>query len=245
MLQIRLILMGIAVVAVLGALASASASAITPVFLVCLEKSGSGKKFEERNCSKEDGSGKFELVEVTEFLKINGTGGLSTLKTSLLGAPMSVKCKKSKFSGEVGPKGLSRGEVTYEGCALYTDNKEGKEEELTNCEVPNINFKIVDQLVEKSATEVEDEFKPAMGTTLVDIVFKNKGEKTCTEKGTFPIIGTYNAEAELPATGAKLLRELTFKASGSHLKFNGEDATYEGKVNLDMNNDDSWGVSIP
>jgi hypothetical protein len=245
MSRFRLVMMSVVAVFAVGAFASASASAITPVFLVCLEKSGSGKKFEERNCSKESGSGKFELVEVTENLKVNGTGGLSILKSTLLGAPIIIKCQTSKFTGEIGPKGLSTGEVTYEKCTAHTITKE-KEEELVNCEVPNINFLFVDQLVEKSATEIEDEFKPKTGTTFVNIVLKNKGEKSCTEKGTFPVTGTQNAEVELPSTGAKLLRELTFKTSGSHLKFNTtEVATYEGKVSIDLNNDDSWGASIP
>src|ERR1700689_4093573 len=160
MLRIRFLFMGVTMMVVVGALMSTSASAVTPVFLVCLEKAGSGKKFEERNCNKESGSGKFELVEVTEFLKGNGTGGPSTLKTTLLGAELIIKCKKNKFADEIGPKGLSRGEVAYEECALFSSPTS----ELTNCEVPNIKFKVIDQLLERSATEVEDEFKPESGS---------------------------------------------------------------------------------
>lgn len=242
MSRFKLIMMSVVAMFAVGAFASASASAITPVYLVCLEKAGSGKKFEDRNCAKENGStGKFELVEVSEFLGVNGTGGASTLKTTLLSAELIIKCTKSKFTGEIGPKGLSKGEVTYEGCAAFSSPTA----ELANCEVPNIKFKFIDQLVEKSATVVEDEFKPESGSTFVEIEIKNKGTKSCIQKGKFPVTGTQNAETELPSSGAKLLRELTFKTSGSHLKFNGEAATYEGKVSIDLNNDDSWGVSIP
>jgi hypothetical protein len=237
---ILLSLAALAATALVGALASASASAITPVFLVCLEKAGSGKKFEDRNCSKESGLGKFELVEVTEFLKANGTGGVAKLATKLAGAELVITCKKATGTGEFGPKGLSRGEVSYEECALGNSK-----EEFVSCEVPNIKFKIIDQLVENAKGEVEDEIKPEKGNLLVEIELKNKGSKTCAEKGKFTVEGTQNVEVEQPATGAKLLREVVFKPSGSHLKFDHEVATSEGKVSIDLDNDDSWGVSIP
>lgn len=224
-----------------GAFASTSALAITPVYLVCLEKAGSGKKFKDRNCKEESGTGKFELVEVTENLAVNGTSGVSVLTSSLLKAEIKITCTKDKFTGTIGPKGLSKGEVTYEGCTAGNSSGEFK-----TCEVPNIKFKFIDQLVENATTkEVEDEFKPETGSIFVEIVIKNKPEQSCAEKGTFPVEGTQNAEVEKPSLGAKLLRELTYKTSGSHLTFLKEKATYEGKVSIDLNNDDSWGVSIP
>jgi len=240
MSRFRLIMMSVVAMFAVGAFASASASAITPVFLVCLEKAGSGTKFEDRNCSKESGSGKFELVEISEFLKANGTSGISKLKGELAGAEILITCKKDKFTGEIGPKGLTKGEVTYEECEVGNSK-----EKFTNCEVPNIKFKFIDQLIENSKSEVEDEFKPEKGSIFVEIVIKNKGELVCAQKGTDKVEGTQNAEVEQPSTGAKLLRELTFKPSGSKLTFAGKPATYEGKVSIDLNNDDSWGVSIP
>ncbi len=239
----RLILLSLAALAataVVGALASASASAITPVFLVCLEKAGTGKKFKDRNCKEESGTGKFELVEVTEFLKFTGTGGVSTLKSTLLGGEIILTCKKTLLSGEIGPKGLTKGELVYDECSIGNSK-----ETFTNCEVPNIKFKFIDQLIENAKGEVEDEYKPEEGTVLVEIEIKNKAGKTCSEKSKEPLTGTFNAEVEQPATGAKLLRELAFKPPGSHLKWDGEPATLEGKASLDLNNDDSWGVSIP
>ena len=227
---------------VVGALASVSASAITPVYLVCLEKAGTGKKFEERNCKKESGTGRFELVEITEFLGTNGTGEVSALTFTLFKAEIKITCKKDTYTGEIGPKGLSRGQVTYEECKVGN-----AKETFTKCAVPNIKYKFVDQLIENSKDEVEDEFKPETGKVLVEIEIKNKSEtEICTEKGKFPVEGTYNAIVEQPSTGAKLLRELAFLTSGSHLTFNKtETATYEGKASFDLNNDDSWGVSIP
>jgi hypothetical protein len=238
----RLFLLSAVAMFAVGAFASTSALAITPVYLVCLEKAGSGKKYEDRNCSKENaGTGKFELVEVTSFLPANGTSGVSTLTATIAGAELVITCKKDLFTGEIGPKGLSKGEVLYRECSA--GNSSG---EFTSCQVPNINFKFVDQLVEKSATEVEDEFKPAGGSNLfVNIVIENKEGKSCAEKNTYPVEGTQNAEVEKPSLGCKLLRELTFTPSGSHLTIKGNTATYKGKVSIDLNNDDSWGASIP
>jgi hypothetical protein len=241
MSRFKLIMMSVVAMFAVGAFASASASAITPVFLVCLEKAGSGKKFEERNCSKESGSGKFELVEVTEFLKVNGTSGVSTLKGTLLSAEIIITCKKDNFTGEIGPKGLSKGTVTYEECEAGNSK-----EKFTSCEVPNIKFTFIDQLIENKAGGIEDEFKPAeAGKPFVEIEIKNKTGKTCAEKSKEPVVGTQNAEVESSSLGAKLLRELTFKPAGSNLTYDGEPATYEGKVSIDLNNDDSWGASIP
>jgi hypothetical protein len=240
MLRIRFIFMGVAVLATVGAFASASALAITPVFLVCLEKSGSGKKFEERNCSKESGSGHFELVEFSEFLKGSGTGGVTELRTTIFKAEILVTCKKTIGTAEFGPKGLSKGEISLDECSLGNSK-----EEFTTCELPNIKFKVIDQLIENAKGEVEDELKPENGSLLVEIIVKNKGEKTCAEKGTFPVEGTQDLEVEQPSTGAKPLREVTLKPSGSHLTFDGEHATVEGKISLALSNGDSWGVSIP
>lgn len=242
MTRFRLILMSVVAMFAVGAFASASASAITPVYLVCVEKAGSGKKFKDRNCKEESGTGKFELVEVTENLSVNGTSGVSVLTSTLLKAEIKITCKKDVFTGTIGPKGLSKGEVTYEECKV--GNSSGN---FANCVVPNIKFKFIDQLIENSKGEVEDEFKPESGKVFVEIVIKNKAEgEICQEKGTFPVEGTQNAVVEQPSTGAKLLREFSFAPSGSHLLFNKtETATYEGKVSIDLNNDDSWGVSIP
>jgi hypothetical protein len=228
--------------ALVGAFASASASAITPVYLLCLEKEGAGTRYATSSCSPEKSpKGKFELVPVTEELGVNGTGGLSTLKTKLDGATLVITCSKSTFTGNIGPKGLSNGTVTYGGCKAFSP--EGTE--LVNCEVANIKFKFVDQLIENAKHEIEDEFKPATGSTFVEIELLNKGA-SCIQKGTYKVEGTQNAEVE-QGPGAKLLRELTFKESGSHLTFgpSKEKATYEGKVSIDLNDDCNWGASIP
>jgi hypothetical protein len=241
MSRVRLFLLSVVAIVAVGAFASTSALATTPVYLVCLEKTGSGTKFEERNCSKALGTGKFELVAVAENLGVTGTLGVSVLTSTLLKAEIKITCKKGKFTGTIGANGASKGEVTYEECEAGNSK-----EKFASCKVPNIKFKFIDQLVEKSATEVEDEFKPETGSIFVEIVIENKGTEKCLEKGTFPVEGTQNAETEKPSLGALLLRNLTFKTSGSKLKFNKtETATYEGKASIDLNNDDSWGVSIP
>ncbi|HEV3322385.1 MAG TPA: hypothetical protein VG147_09390 [Solirubrobacteraceae bacterium] len=238
--------MSVVAMLAVGAFASASALAITPVYLVCLTKTGG--KFKDRNCSETSGSGTFELVEVTSNLGVNGTLGtagtlgVSKLKSTLLSAEILIICKKGKFTGEIGPKGLSTGTITYEACSAGN-----KKETFENCEVPNIGFNFVDQLVENSKGEIEDEFKPAAkGSALfVNIEIKNKEGKSCLQKGTFPVDGTRNAGTEPASTGARLLRILLFsETSKSNLTFNGEPATYIGEASIDLNNDDSWGACI-
>jgi hypothetical protein len=243
MSRIRLILLSlgaVAATAVVGVFATASASAITPVFLVCLEKSGSGIKYEDRNCSKESGSGKFELVEVTSALEFNGTSGVATLKSKLLGAEIRITCQKDITTGEIEAKGLSLGTDLFDECTVGNSK-----ETFVNCEVPSIQVNFRDQLILNSKDEVEDEYAPKEGEDFTSISIKNKSEKPCTEKGTFPVKGTQDAEIEQPSTGAKLLRNFKFSFSGSKLTFNGETAEFENKVSIDLNNDDSWGVSVP
>lgn len=242
MSRIRLILLSLgalAATAVVGVFTAASASAITPVYLVCLEKSGSGKKYEDRNCSKENGSGKFELVEVTEFLKYNGTSGVSTLSSTIDGQAIVITCKKNIDTGEIGPKGLSVGTTLFDECSVGNTK-----ETFTSCEVPSITVSYRDQLIENSSKEIEDELKPEQGNIFATIVIKNVTGKTCTVKGTFEVTGTQDAKLK-EATVAKLLRILEFKPSGSKLKLAGEKAEFETTVSLDLNNDDSWGASIP
>ncbi len=224
---------------VAGALASASALATTPVFSVCLKGTGgSGTKYEESKCEKEKTGGEWESISIKEALAINGTGGVAKLKGTLLKAEILITCKKDKVTGEIEPAGKSKGETTFEGCEV--GNSSGT---FKNCAVPTTKFKFMDQLVENAKSEVEDEFKPASGSTFVEIVIENKEEKSCAEKGKFPVGGTQNAELE--QTGYKTSKSLTYKPSGSHLTFNGEAATFENTASVALSNGDSWGVSIP
>ena len=242
MSRIRLILLSmgaLAATAVVGVFATASASAITPVYLVCLEKSGSGKKFTEAACKTESSSGKFELVPVASSLPYNGTSGISKLSGTIDGEAVIITCQKNIDTGEIGPEGLSKGTTLFDECSVGNSK-----ETFANCEVPSITVTYRDQLIENSSKEIEDELAPEKGTNFVEIVIKNKPEKTCTVKGTFPVTGTQDAKLK-EATVAKLLRILEFKPSGSKLKLGGETATFETTVSLDLNNDDDWGASIP
>ncbi len=239
MTRAKLTLLIATAVVVAAAFVSATASATTPVFSVCLKGTGgSGTKYEDSKCEKEKTGGEWEAIALKEALAINGTGGVAKLKGALLKAEILITCKKDKVIGEIEPAGKSKGEVTFEGCEA--GNSSGT---FKNCAVPNIKFKFADQLVENAKSEVEDEFKPASGSTFAEIIIENKEEKACAEKGKFPVGGTQNAELE--QTGYKTMKSLTYKPSGSHLTFNGEAATFENTASVALSNGDSWGVSIP
>ena len=94
----RLILLTAMAMVFVGAFASASASATTPVFSVCLKGTGgSGTKYEESNCEKTDAGGAWELVEIKEALAISGTSGVAKLKgvTSESGNPYHLQKSQS------------------------------------------------------------------------------------------------------------------------------------------------------
>jgi hypothetical protein len=207
---------------VVGAFASASASAHT--FLTCLSREKG--QWEDSLCSKASSSGKWETSEVANATKVEGTSGISKLKGELLSAEILITCKKDIFKGELETGGKSKGEVTFEECSAGNSK-----ETFTACEVPTIKFKFIDELVleentETKEKEIADEFKPASGTTFVTIVIKNKEGKSCTEKGEFPTKGTQICL--LPqGTLFKVLHNIACEPRGSHLEFNSKAATFE------------------
>ncbi len=235
----RLTLLTAMAMVFVGAFASVPASATSSVFSVCLKSTGgSGTKYEESNCAKTDAGGAWESVEVKEALTISGTSGVTKLKSSILKAEILITCKKSKVTGEIEPAGVSQGEAKFEECEVGNSK-----ETFKNCTVPNFKFSFVGQLIENATTkEVEDEFKPKAGSeTLVEIKINSVEGKSCSEKGTFPVKGTQDAELPEQATH-KTSRTVAFKPSGSHLSLNGEEATLEDTASVVLSNGDSWGV---
>ncbi len=242
MSRFRLILLTSMAMVFVGAYASASASATTPVFSVCLKGTGgSGTKYEESNCEKTDAGGAWELVDINEALAISGTSGVAKMKSVLLKAEALITCKKAKVTGEIEPAGTSKAEATFEGCEVGNSK-----ETFKNCTVPNFKFSFADQLIENATTkEAEDELKPKAGSeTFAEIKINSLEGKSCSEKGTFPVKGTQRAEFPEQATH-KTSRSVVFKPLGSHLSFDGEEATFEDTATVVLSNGDSWGVSIP
>ncbi len=233
MSRIRFILLSVMAVVVMSAIASATASAHR--YVECLKAEAGKGTYEESKCEKAKTGGEWEKLEIAN-VKFTGTGGISKLKSSLLKAEILITCNKAVYAGELETAGAGKGEVTLEECSIGN----GKEAFL-NCEVPNINFKLRGILVESAKSEIEEEFKPASGTTFVELVIKNKGEKSCAEKGTFPVQGTQICEF---SSGKifNVTHEIACKPAGSHLAFDGEVATFESDRSIGTASNDAWAV---
>jgi hypothetical protein len=230
---IRLIMLGLAALAAtvaVGAFASAAASAHK--VLDCLKVAAGTGKYEESKCTKGPGSKEWERFEIASQ-KISGTGGVSTLKTTLAGAEIIVTCKKAGLTGEIETAGTGKGDATLEECSLGNSH-----ETFSSCEVPNTSFELSAQLV---GSPVELEFKPASGSTFVEVTIKNKAGKTCVEKGTYSIDGTQDCVFSNGET-FEVKHEVDCKAAGSHLTFDGNTATFEGDKSIEMGSGDSWAV---
>jgi hypothetical protein len=244
MLRIRCILLGVAAMVFVGAFASASASAHT--FLTCLNVGAGHGQWNNSACSKPEIGGGWETSEVANGTAVEGTSGVSKLKSKIAGEEIVITCKKDTFKGELEKEGKSKGEIVYEECSIA--NKVG--EELSGCEVPNIKFKFKDLLVldevEKNVFEIGDEFKPVEeGKPFVTIIVKKKTGKTCLESGEFPVEGT---QVCLLPEGTSFIRlhELNCLTKGSKLTLNKETATYEGKASIQLSAPHSgvaWAVS--
>lgn len=117
---------GLCLVAVLAlsAVVSASASAATPLWLVCREKAGSGKKYSENLCKTESATGKFELIAVPESLKVtlSATGLKLRDKKAVLGKNVEVSCN-----------GTGEGTVETGGKGTVTEIKASSCTNIENC----------------------------------------------------------------------------------------------------------------
>lgn len=94
---------GLAVVFALSAVFAASASAMAPEYGRCLKQvSGTGKKFADSKCTKEESGSKakYEWVPGAEKAKFTTTGGVGVL-TTVGGA--GVECQTESSNGEFVP----------------------------------------------------------------------------------------------------------------------------------------------
>ncbi len=117
----RITTAGLCVAAVLltGAMGAANALASAPEYGRCLKQiSGSGKKFKDSKCTKEEtgSKAKYEWVPGAANAKFTSTGGVGVLSTV---GHSSVECKSESSDGEFMP-GTNKEEtnivVTFAGC---------------------------------------------------------------------------------------------------------------------------------
>jgi hypothetical protein len=235
MLGIRLIMLGLAALVAsiaVGAFASAAASAHR--FVDCLKvAAGSKGTYEESKCEKAKTGGEWEKYEVAGTG--SGTGGITKLKTELFKAEVIISCKKATFKVELEKEGASQGEVDFEECSIGNSK-----ETFTSCAVPDIKFKLRGQLFAEGE-EINIEFKPFTGEIFVEIVIQNKAEKTCIEKGHYPVAGTQACRFP-EGRQFEVTHRIECVPSGSHMTFAGNPATFEGSRSIGTSANDSWAV---
>lgn len=220
MKRVKLVSLGLVAMFVVGAMASASASAVTLKYATCTNV-GSGGHWKDSACTKAEANGAWDTVAVTSATAIEGTSGISKLKTEISSTKVVVICEKDTFVGKIEAEGKSKATITYEKCSL---ENETTKEKLGNCKVPNIEAKVKDQLIANGAV-IEDEFTEEGAGPFANVVIEGS---LCTLKGTYPVTGSQICklpDGQKPAVEHPI--ECT--AAGSKLKFNGSAAaTYEG-----------------
>jgi hypothetical protein len=226
MSRIKLVLLSAVAVLVVSALASASASA-APHWLVCKKVAAGTGKFAEGECKTLGGTGEWEATKMTAILEIEGTSGVSKLKTEIGSTAVTIVCNKDKVAGTVEDPGNSEATITYEECSI---------ENASTCKVANIKAEVLDRLIEKGGV-IEDEFFEKAGAGFTTVVITG-----CTLNGSFKVTGTQ--VCSLPEGEVfKKLHELNCLTSGSTLKFGTKVATYEGKASIKLTDSLAFRVS--
>jgi hypothetical protein len=171
-------------------------------------------------------------TKVTTATEVVGTVGTAELQGEVASAKILIECTKNVLGkSEIEAKGESKGSIKYESCTLY-ELKEGEKIKESNCTVEIPEFKFKDQLVEGTGSgQVEDEFKPATGTTFVEI--KITGSLCSGLKGTFKVEGTIIVEIFLPFRGFPRII-IYFQPTGSKLTFNGKPAGFFNTTELTL-----------
>lgn len=151
------------------------------------------------------------------------TGGsktVSKLEGTVLGKKITIECAKQTVnSGEILEGNKSNGEITYEGCSV---------KENATCEVPNIKFKIKDELTGPTPG-VQDTFLP----TGASEEFVSIKIKVCALAGTYPVKG--KQVCNLPG-GEVFAATHTIEClpAGSSLTLGTEPAFYTGSTEVSL-----------
>lgn len=238
MSRARLILLGLLMVSAVSAVAVASSQAyVGPEWQVCKNVGTSKGKFKNHLC-KETGSAAENIwndqtLQQTETFEIEGTSGISKLKTTIKKEAVTIECTKDIIRVIIEDEGKSKGEeLLFTGCSAVG---------LSACTVPNISAKFIDQLVGTQSAP-EDEFKPTVaGGTFVTVELAGS---LCALKGKYEVKGTQICK--LPSI-LEQLPEHTIECTeaGSHLTFGGESATFTSTAKLQLVGRAagwSWGV---
>lgn len=134
------------------------------------------------------------------------------------------------FKGTLEAEGKNKGEVTFESCTLIG---------ASGCEVPNIHFEFLSQLV-RNGLAIEDEFKPTAAKSPVFVEFEIKGT-LCALKGKYKVEGTQ--KCALPSQSTWLvLRFIECTPAGSSLTFGTKPAKFTSLESLETKLKREWTV---
>lgn len=251
MTRLRLVLLSIMAVLVVGAVASASASA-TPYWEVCNKHSGAGTKYPTNKCKEsEKGSGEYEWLklEAGESETFTSSGEEQQLIGKLSGLEVEVRCSSVSDVGTIkgGEPGTDEATVVYHGCkkVFGQETSGGAKVEIKGCEAKSpgkvsgqIELVVDTKLVEYSAGKIGDEFT-GTGTEGVFVEIELGKEETSGFKykkacALFPktaqkVYGSTIGEGEVGKEG-NLCEKFKFGPTLSSLKFGTETAVYDGAV---------------
>ena len=180
----RIRLIGLALVAVfaISAVSAASASAAPPEFGKCVEKAGSGTKYEDSNCTKVNTKGKFEFIPLAAGSKIAFTSksGEGFLEAS--GEKITCKEDETKEGEITGPKEDKVKAVVFKGCTALgglakCQNTATKGEIQTEPLVSTLGF------LNAGKTEVGLSLAPASGGLFAKFECEALGVKETVEVG--------------------------------------------------------------
>jgi hypothetical protein len=216
---LKLVLLSMVAVLGFSAVATVSASAAEPTTRFSVEGVG----------------------EIKEALELTASIGTMQWNVRLFKAKVMIECTSNKLlSDSIEPEGKSKAEVAFESCTFYSIHSI-KESLAANCRISEpIKFKVIDLLIAGKGGLIEDEIKPASGETLVEIAISNAPEKTCLEKGTFPLKGAYTASFGSEGEVLKKPHELVVTSTGSKLSFGGEPASFTYRTSVELKDLKSW-----
>ncbi len=114
-------------------LAAAATASASPVFEQCRENSGTGTKWEDKGCSKANGTGKWEWKELTTTEKTTSSGTLTLRDTKVpIVGTVEVVCGGTE-EGAIGPGRFGRvTKITPVGCKPGKNCEEVKKVEARN-----------------------------------------------------------------------------------------------------------------
>jgi hypothetical protein len=212
MSRMRLVLPILAAVLAVSAVASASAMAAAPRYVI------EGKE-----------------VKGTEKFAITAGVGIANLNSVVGGLKMDIECVNNKVTGEnfIEGEGKSKGETALEGCTLYEVAKNGAlENKSEKCLVKTpIVLKYADQLVIGPGGLPEDELKPASGEIFVEVVIQNAPGHTCLIAANLQVKGAYAAAIGPEAEVERREHELRFTSAGSKINIGALQASFTNRIN--------------